>query len=318
MVRVALAGLLLCAAVIATHPFGPQFTAGALEVTALDVGQGDSILVVSPRGKTMLIDGGGAFGGFRQQEHYAGPDPGEDAVSPYLWSRGFQRLDVVALTHAHQDHMGGLTAILENFRVGSFWIGREVAARGQAALEEVARHHNIPIAHEIRGVSFDWDGVHGDVLWPEIDPGEAAPTAKNNDSIVVRLAYGKRAILLPGDAEKQVEGQILAESPGDVLRADVLKVGHHGSKNSTTPEFLGRVRPQVALISSGEDNPYGHPSPELLERLIETGVRILRTDQNGAIHVLTDGSSLDVWCYVRCSGTPPTAPSARSQSADED
>lgn len=304
MMRGALACLVVCAAVIAIYPFAPRFTRGAFEVTALDVGQGDSIFVVSPAGKTLLIDGGGAFGGFRQQDLRGGPDPGEDAVSPYLWSRGFQRLDVVALTHAHQDHIGGLTAVLENFRVASLWIGRETAVPAQVALEELARRRGVTIAHEIRGASFDWDGVRGDVLWPEIAPGEIALSAKNNDSIAVRLAYGKRVILLAGDVEKQAEAQILAQTPDDSLYADVLKVGHHGSKNSTTPEFLERVRPQVALISSGEHNPYGHPSPELLERLERAGVRILRTDESGAIHVLTGGNSLEVRCYAACSGSP--------------
>jgi competence protein ComEC len=114
---------------IATFPFSPRTSAGKLEFSILDVGQGDSLFVVSPGGKTLLIDGGGAFGGFPRHEQARGVDPGEEAVSPYLWGRGFKKIDVVALTHAHQDRLGGLTAILENFRVGRLWIGREVKAR---------------------------------------------------------------------------------------------------------------------------------------------------------------------------------------------
>src|SRR5712691_1999714 len=117
-----------CAVTIAIYPFGEKWTKGKLEVTVLDVGQGDSLFVVSPGGKTLLIDGGGAFGGFPGHEEHYGIDPGEEAVSPYLWSRGFHKLDVVALTHAHQDHLGGLTAILENFHIGELWIGREVTS----------------------------------------------------------------------------------------------------------------------------------------------------------------------------------------------
>ncbi|MGB7845129.1 MAG: MBL fold metallo-hydrolase [Candidatus Acidiferrum sp.] len=109
--------LFLLAGVMATYPFPPSVTAKNLEVTVLDVAQGDSILVVSPKGGTPLIDGGGAFEGFRGREEHFGPDPGEEAVSTYLWSRGFQKLDAVALSHAHQDHIGGLTAVLQNFRV---------------------------------------------------------------------------------------------------------------------------------------------------------------------------------------------------------
>jgi competence protein ComEC len=124
--------------------------------------------------------------------------------------------------------------------------------------------------------------------------------AKNNDSLVLRLKFRDRTLLLPGDAEKQAEHAMLAENSEDELHADVLKVGHHGSKNSTTEEFLRAVRPRIAIISAGEDNPYGHPSPELLERLETSGARVLRTDRDGAVHVVTDGTQLEVSCFVAC------------------
>jgi competence protein ComEC len=168
-----------CALTIAVYPFGEKWTKGRLELTVLDVGQGDSLFVVCPAGRTLLIDGGGAFGGFAGREERNGVDPGEEAVSPYLWSRGFQKLDVVALTHAHQDHLGGLTAILDNFRVAKLWIGREVSSPGLARLEELARERKIPIEHEIRGKSFSWDGVDGEFLWPQTAPEEIATSAKN-------------------------------------------------------------------------------------------------------------------------------------------
>ena len=292
-----------CALTIAIYPFGEKWTKGKLELTVLDVGQGDSLFVVSPGGKTLLIDGGGAFGGFPGHEEHNGVDPGEEAVSPYLWSRGFQKLDVVALTHAHQDHLGGVFAILENFRVGRLWIGREVSSPALATLEELARDQKIPIEHELRGQSFRWDGIDGEFLWPEIVPEEVAPSAKNNDSLVLHLRYGSRSFLLPGDAEKQVEREILSENSVEAIRSDVLKIGHHGSKNSTTTEFLAAVQPHFGIISAGEDNLYGHPSPELLERLENAGVRILRTDRDGAVHVLTDGARLEITCFVACPAT---------------
>lgn len=301
------------ALIVAVYPFGSQWAPVKLEVSALDVGQGDSLFVVFPGGKTMLIDGGGAFGGFPGREQNNGIDPGEEAVSPYLWSRGFQKLDVVALTHAHQDHLGGLTAILENFRVGALWIGREVSSPAMAKLQEIAKARGIPIEHELRGKSFSWDGVEGAFLWPESISEEAAPAAKNNDSLVLRLRYRNRSMLLPGDAEKQAEHQILAENPADAMHADVLKVGHHGSKNSTSPEFLAAVQPQVGIISAGESNPYGHPSAELLDRLANANVRILRTDRDGAVHVLTDGTRLEITCFVAC---PAAARAAVSMQAD--
>ena len=308
------ASLLASSLAIAVFPFTPYRPEGKLEVTILDVGQGDSLFVVSPKGKTLLIDGGGAFGGFPGQELPVGSDPGEEAVSPYLWSRGFQQLDVVALTHAHQDHIGGLTAILENFRVGSLWLGREVASPAQAKLEELAREKKIPVAHEMRGQKFSWDGVDGEFLWPEISASEVAPSAQNNDSLVLRLQYGNRTVLLAGDAEKQAEKEMLAENSSEAMRADILKIGHHGSKNSTTLEFLTTVHPGVAVISAGEDNPYGHPNQELLERLEQVRVRILRTDRDGAVHVLTDGKRLEITCFIACPETMRPSASGQAQT----
>jgi competence protein ComEC len=292
--------LLGSAFLMAVYPFAPQWRAGTLEVTVLDVGQGDSLFVVSPNGRTLLIDGGGAFAGFRGHEERTSADPGEEAVSPYLWSRGFQKLDVVALTHAHQDHLGGLVAILENFRVGRLWIGREVPSQALTNLEALARHKGIPIEHELRAQKFSWDGVDGEFLWPAIRPEEVALSAQNNDSLVLQLRFGNRRILLSGDAEKQAEREILAENPAEALRADVLKIGHHGSKNSSMPDFLAAVRPRIAIISVGADNPYGHPNPEALQRLESGGVRVLRTDHDGAVHVWTDGQKLEVTCFVAC------------------
>jgi competence protein ComEC len=299
---IAATGLALASLVIATYPFPAAVERGALEVDVLDVAQGDSILVISPRGGTLLIDGGGRFAGFGGREEMPGPDPGEEAVSAYLWSRGIQRLDAVALTHAHQDHIGGLKAVLENFQVGRLWIGRETETPALGQLKQIAERRHVRIEHELRGQSFLWDGVQVDFLWPQIPPEEIARSAQNNDSLVVRLQYKERSVLLPGDAEKQAEYAMLSETEAGKLHADVLKVGHHGSKNSTMPEFLERVGPQVAIISAGEQNPYGHPSPELLERLRGSGARILRTDEEGAVRVVTDGHGIRVKCFVGCGG----------------
>jgi competence protein ComEC len=301
----AAAGLIACGMLVATYPLAPKTSSGSLELTAIDVGQGDSLLVVSPHGGTLLIDAGGGFTGFGSDARRAGPDPGEEAVSPYLWSRGFQRLDIVALTHAHHDHIGGMAAVLENFRVGRLWIGREVSSSAQTALEDLARSKHIPIEHEQRGQTSDWDTVNMQVLWPELSSGETFSRAQNNDSLVLRLSYGRRTFLLAGDLEKQAEREIVSGMGEGALRADVLKVGHHGSKNSTTEGFLARVSPQLALISAGAENTYGHPNAELLERLHRAGVRTLRTDVDGAIHVLTDGKDLDVSCFVPCAAGKP-------------
>jgi competence protein ComEC len=267
----------------------------------------------SPTGKTLLIDGGGAFGGFPGHEEARGSDPGEEAVSPYLWSRGFKKIDVVALTHAHQDHLGGLNAILENFRIGQLWIGREVNNPELARLEALAKERKIPVEYETRGKHFSLDKVQGEFLWPEISPADPAAAAKNNDSLVLRLKYRHRTLLLPGDAEKQAEHAMLQENSAD-LHADVLKVGHHGSKNSTTQEFLDAVAPAIAIISAGEDNPYRHPSPELLERLGASGARVLRTDRDGAVHIVTDGERLEVSCFVACAELATVTTSRRAEA----
>jgi competence protein ComEC len=297
---IATAGLMVAAMVIATFPFPAAVERGSLEVDVLDGAQGDSILVISPRGSTLLIDGGGRFAGFRGREEVPGPDPGEEAVSAHLGSRGIQRIDAVELTHAHQDHIGGLQPVLENFQVGQLWIGRETETAALGQLKKIAVERGVRIEHEMRGQSFLWDGVQVDFLWPQISPEEMAPSAKNNDSLVVRLQYKERSVLLPGDAEKQAEYAILSETEAEKLHADVLKVGHHGSKNSTMPEFLESVGPEIAIISAGEENPNGHPSAELLERLRGSGARILRTDEAGAVRVVTDGCGIRVSCFVGC------------------
>jgi len=238
-------------------------------------------------------------------------------VSPYLWSRGFKSLDAVALTHAHQDHLGGLTAILQNFHVRELWIGQEVSSPAMATLELQARSKGISVVHEVRGHNFSWDGVQGKFMWPEPSPNEIAKSPKNNDSLVLRLQYGSRSILLPGDAEKQAENEILSENQPELLQSDVLKIGHHGSKNSTIPAFLDAVHPRIAVISAGEDNPYSHPSPELLDRLNNAQIRILRTDKNGAIHILMDSNTIEVSCFVACPRFAENGDSAQTQAPNQ-
>jgi competence protein ComEC len=279
-----LALVLLLFALIFWHPFPPEVHHGELEITAIDVGQGDSLLVCFPDSKLMLIDGGGVLSFGR----HATPrlDIGEDVVSPYLWSRSIHKLDVVVLTHAHDDHAGGLPAIIENFRPSELWTGATPPSAAWSAVRDKSRAENVRIIALPSGRSFQFGGARIDVISP---PAGYRPSAKpmNNDSLALRITYGRRALLLTGDMEKRMETRALID--GEPLRADILKVGHHGSNTSSTEPFLSAVAPVFAIISDGFENSFGQPHRQVLERLAMHHARILRTDQDGLISLRTDG-----------------------------
>lgn len=249
---------------------------GLLHLYQLDVGQGDAILVVSPNGRRMLVDGG--------------PDPRAvlDGLGRHLppWDR---RLDVVVLTHPDLDHVGGLPAVLERYDVG--WVlDPDLPAESPDAAFWSATRHAEP-ARVVRAaaggrIALDPEaGVAADILWPP-EPRLAGVGAEaNNNAVVLRLAYGRTSALLTGDIEAPAEAALLAA--GARLDAQVLKVAHHGSATSTTADWLAAVRPALALIGVGAGNRYGHPDPGVLERLGPAVVR--RTDRDGEIEVLSDG-----------------------------
>jgi competence protein ComEC len=262
---------------------------GLLELTAIDVGQGDSLLVVLPGGETMLVDGGGRLVYGRQRK--SNLDIGEDVVSPYLWSRGIRRIDVMIATHSHQDHIGGLAALMSNFRPRELWTG----ANPPPELLSLARRLGIPAGEKHPAGRIERSGATLEVLAPS--DGYVAEKVGNNDSLVLRLSYGSRSFLLTGDMERGIEAKLLAD--GTDLHADVLKVGHHGSRTSSTESFLEAVSPSVALISAGYENSFGHPHPDVLARLSARRAAILRTDLNGLVTARTDGRaiwfSLQAW-----------------------
>ncbi|HSJ05883.1 MAG TPA: ComEC/Rec2 family competence protein [Longimicrobiales bacterium] len=257
---------------------------GSLAIHAIDVGQGDAFAVRTPRGRWILVDAG------PRTMH---TDAGRDRVVPFLLRGGARRVDALVLTHPDGDHIGGAAAVLDAFDVGlvidpglpagkDMFIDLLAAARRGGQRWIAARE----------GIRFTVDGVEFSVLHPfsQVDGAGIA----NDLSVVLRMEYGAFAALFLGDAPMAVE-DILVSRHGDGLRADVLKVGHHGSATSTGEALLASARPAIALVSAGRRNRYGHPAPGVLHRLARHEVRVLRTDELGNITVrVTAGGTVEV------------------------
>ena len=230
---------------------------GLLRITVLDVGQGDAIVMQAPNGDTVVIDAGPG-GGMRL-------DTGARVVAPFLWNHGILRLAGLVTTHDDQDHAGGSAVLRRYFTVGDALAGGERSWVG--------------------GVS----------VLPLTVTDKAAGSRRNDDAVVFRVDYGAASFLLTSDIGAEVESRLVtARSP---LAAKILKVAHHGSRTSSTPAFLERVSPALAVISVGRRNPYGHPAPDTLTRLVAVGARIYRTDRDGAVIFETNGFTLTVTCW---------------------
>jgi competence protein ComEC len=288
------AGLFFAGLLIAS-PFRASPT--GLRVTMIDVGQGESILVEIPGRRAMLIDGGGLP---------ATPfDVGERVVAPVLWRKGITRIDYLVLTHAHPDHLDGLVALARNFRIGEFWEGRPAPPEG--AYAELLRALPAGTVRRRcgRGQRFDIGPVMVEILHPPLPGDGAGPVPPvNENSLVIRLTTAGTSFLLMGDAGPETERALLGS--GIDLAGDVLQAGHHGSAASTSAELLAAVGPRLVLVSAGEGNTYGFPSPAFLARSAKAGAAVLRTDLDGAIEIRADGRRLVIrTAAARRAGADP-------------
>ncbi len=260
---------------------------GKIQVTFIDVGQGSSTLVRFPGGKNMLIDGGGFYG-----ESF---DVGRYVVAPYLWHERIKRVDLIVLTHPHQDHLAGLVFILKNFAVNEVWSnGKESESESYKEFTRVIAERGIP--HRI--VSSDTpEKIIGGATVRIIHPPKAGPEFDtNNNSVVMKIGYNNIGILLPADIEEPAEKFLMVN--GADMKSAILLAPHHGAYTAVTPSFLGMVHPEFIVSSCGKDNFFGYPRQELLNICGKMGVEILRTDENGAVSFTIDGTDIRYSCYV--------------------
>jgi len=280
---VVLAVLLLAIGVTQFHHWGaPPIPLGAetLSIHFLDVGQGDCALIQTPDGRNVLVD--------------AGDEAHGDEVVRYLTASGVNQIDLLVITHPHSDHIGGLPAVLESFGVSRVLDtgcphGSQTYKAVLATIQ--ARKIDYRLACDLRKPSV-CGNVTFEVLWPPPEYQPAGEEGLNDGSIVLRVEYGGIGVLLAGDIQKDAEGKLLAS--GHVLESAVLKVAHHGSESGTSNELLQLVKPAYAVISVGADNSYGHPSRSVLDRLAAIGAQVYRTDEQGAIAIITDGKTVQV------------------------
>lgn len=243
---------------------------GSLAVSFLDVGQGDSEFIEFPNGKCMLIDA-------------SEKDAGDEIVS-HIRNKGYEKVDYVVATHPHSDHIGGMQQIVDSFEVGVVYMPEEVTTtKVFANLLKAIKDKKILVKKAKKGVSFSEGDAYCEFLSPVSDEYEEL----NNWSAVVKISFGETEFLFTGDAEELVEEQLVQTNAN--VKADVLKVGHHGSSTSSSMAFLRAVKPKIAVIECGKDNEYGHPHYETIQRLERIGAKIYRTDLDGTVVITSDG-----------------------------
>ena len=315
IMRAAVAAQLIAAAVIVFHPFSQARPDGKLRVDFLDVGQGDSALVTLPDNTTVLIDGGGKPGFFNKASDDDGGNSferdsrsiGEAVVSEYLWWRGLDHVDYIIASHADADHIDGLNDVVRNFGVRAALVARTPGRDAEYSrfLETLATRE-IPVYTIGAGDVLQVGNVAASVLWPPPTGNTDAPSG-NNDSIVLRLQFGERSILLTADIETPAENALLKLNAAQEnsserfisLGADVVKVAHHGSKTSSTENFVAATRARLAVIPVGQTSMFGHPQVEVVKRWEASGAQVLTTGRQGTITVTSDGRDLTVQTFSK-------------------
>ena len=261
-----------------------------MRITFLDVGQGDCALVEFPRGKRMLIDGGGLYGDF---------DVGERVVAPFLWKKRIFCVDYLVLSHPQPDHYKGFLFIAKHFRVREFWHnGMMNPSPTYQQLLAVVREKGIKMITVEDGFFRSVKSAHVEILHPPREWITQKPQMSdpiNNNSLVLKISFGNHSFLFTGDVAREGEIRLLRE--GKKLHAQLIKVPHHGSRTSSTYYFVKTVAPLYAVFSVGLRNPFHFPNQRVMERYREFGCQVLRTDQNGAIMVMSDGETLEVKMY---------------------
>ena len=249
-----------------------------LKIYFVDVGQGDSTFIVTPKNETILIDGGGSLG--------TDFDVGESTLLPYILDRGYKKINLMFVSHFDQDHIGGLFKILEELKVEKVCISKqEEDSENYQKFLNIVKEKDIQVLVVKIGDKIVLDNnLYFNVLWPK--DKQIEENKLNNNAIVMKLNYNNFSMLFTGDIEKKAEEEILETYKNSkILESDILKVAHHGSKTSTTDEFLSRVKPKIALIGVGKDNMFNHPSNTTIEKLEKMDIKIYRTDLNGEISI---------------------------------
>jgi competence protein ComEC len=304
VVCVASASLAVLFAIIVSHPFSAAWPDGKLHVEFLDVGQGDSALLTMPDGTTLLVDGGGHPNIDWTRETEGDEEPfvrdtrtiGEGVVSEFLWSKGLDHLDYLLATHADADHIDGLNDIVRNFKVRGAIVARTPADdAGFARFTKSLQAARVPIEAIGRGDSLEFSNVFIEVLWPPQLP-DVNSSYRNNDAVVLRVRHGERALLLTADIEKEAETALIKSETN--LRADVVKVAHHGSRTSSIQSVVDATHAELAIISVGRTSIFGHPHKEVVDRWRVSGARVLTTGEKGTISVASDGRNLSVSTFV--------------------